>query len=98
MSDDQESDEKRCPVCKTHTAEDNLQSQGLILSGMKALFDGDTPTIENIYEIMTQYDGHTAIGLAAALLNDLCVILGSEPDDFLTAYRAGLNHAQAHGV
>lgn len=90
-----EDEEVHCPVCREHTMSDNLQSQGLILSGMKALFESDEPTITNIFNVLTPYDGHTAIGLAAAFLHDLCLMIGAEPKQWLDAYREGLNHAQA---
>lgn len=88
-------DSVHCPVCQTHTVADNLAAQGLVISGLKALFSGDMETVGSLYEILTPYDAHTAIGFAAALLNDICVMTGLDVDTFLDGYRKGLNHAQA---
>lgn len=94
-SDEHDEDDTHCQVCKEHSVAENLAAQGLVVSGIKALFSGDMETGDSLYKILTPYDGHVAIGFAAALLNDICVMTGVEPDTFLDAYRQGLNHAQA---
>lgn len=93
-SDDEHEDEG-CPVCDEHTEAEALNSQGLVFTGMKALFEADNATIKNVYDLMTPYDGHTAIGLAAALLHDIAVVLHGDPLQFIESYQQGLNSAQA---
>lgn len=95
--DDSEADheEGHCPVCDEFSDVENMQSQGLVFSGMKALFESDDDTIKSVYSVLTPYDGHTAIGVAAALLHDMAVMMGGDPLQFIATYQQGLNRAQA---
>lgn len=95
MSDSSDNEDVHCPVCREHSMKDNLQAQGVVITGIKALLDGDEATIRNVFESLTPYDGHTAIGLSAALLHDLSLITNQSADEFLNHYRKMLNDAQA---
>lgn len=88
-------EEPRCPICREHSLAQNLESQGVVLTGVRALFEGDEPTIRNVYEHLSQYDGHTAIGLCALFLNDLSILTGIPIDEWLDRYRRILNAEQA---
>lgn len=95
MTQDSDDDDRLCPVCKDHGLSENLQSQGLIITGMQALYDGDENTIRQVAESLTAYDGHTAIGMAAGLVHDLSMITGLPIETWLKNYRQALNEAQA---
>jgi copper homeostasis protein CutC len=84
-----------CPVCRDFTATDNLQSQGLVVTGITALFEQDEETIKTVFSSLTPYDGHTAIGMCAAFLQELEHITGAPVEQWLTLYRKALNAAQA---
>lgn len=97
MSDSEEgsSEERKCPVCAEHDIAEHVAAQGLILTGVRALFEADDETIRAVRDSMTQYDAHVAVSLVAAFLHDLAVITGSDLDLVLNNYRANLNAAQA---
>jgi len=85
----------KCPVCKQHTAADALQSEGVLLSGIEAMFAQDTAMIEQLYGNFTQYDTHVAITLLAQMYDELAYLMGVDVRDALRLFRADVNAAQA---
>lgn len=84
-----------CPVCHSHDRAANLSAQGMVLTGMKATLEGDYTTSAMLYETLTPWDAHVAIGLAAGFLHDLCLLTGTDLAGTLENYRQKINAAQA---
>lgn len=85
------SNEPACPVCKNHTAEEAVTSQGVIITGIEAIMNRDDKTIEMVYESLSTYDAHVAITLLAQTLADICEMAGASMEQVLLQYRQDLN-------
>lgn len=88
-------DRPQCPVCREHTQKDSLAAQGLVLSGVQAMFAADESKIKDVYACLTAYDGHIAITLLALYMQDLSMITGIPAELVLEKYREHINDAQA---
>jgi len=69
-----------CPVCAEHSEEERLESCLLTLNGAEAILKGDSATVKDIFQIITPYDGHTAITLYASMLLDMCEAFGADAE------------------
>lgn len=95
-SDEQSDGTVGCPVCARHSVDDALASQGMILTGMKALVDQDDAIIEDVFSALTPYDGHTAISLCMMFVGDICMLTGTDPEEALSMLRQRLNEAHSN--
>lgn len=89
------SDEIVCPVCKDHTQLEAFESQGLVLSGVRATFDRDVPLIKQIADELGPYEAHVAITMFALLMANVCDEYGDDPYRVLGEMQAYVNGAQA---
>ncbi len=83
-----------CPVCRKHSDPDSLAAQQVVLRGCQAILEKDDQMIEDIYSILTPYDGHTAISLFLAALIDISKMTGIPLQAMIGQYRANLSAAQ----
>lgn len=91
---DEEQKLPECPVCLQHNKQEALQSQGIVLSGIEAMFNKDRVMIEALYGSFTPYDCHTAISLYAQLVDEISFMTGRDPLALLASIRADINAAQ----
>jgi hypothetical protein len=89
------SKELACPVCKTMNTEQALASQGVVVSGVEAMFKGDFDTVQAVFESASPYDTHIAIVLLADTIDDLCRLVYANPMEYLHDMREQLNAALA---
>lgn len=80
----------RCPVCDTHDEQSALEAEGVVLSGLKAMFDGDIDTISAVYRTISPFEGHVAITLLAHLLDELQQ-WGIDVDHYIATTRRGID-------
>ena len=88
--------EPNCPVCKAHTREEALQSDGVVLTGVEAILGQSDDLVTDVYKSLTPYDGHTAITWIAQLLLLLESLTGADAHDMLKKHRKHLNEATGH--
>lgn len=82
-----------CPVCATHTQKDALESEALVLSAVEALFRADGEQILAIQASLMPYDFHSAVGLYAKSILDICNLVEVTPAETLKQYRLRINEA-----
>jgi hypothetical protein len=90
--------EVMCPVCQTHTKQDALMSQGMVLSGAKAYMTADRELSADVFDSMSKYDGHTAVTMFALAVIDLCDVIGIDPLQVLEQYQKQINAEIAAAV
>jgi len=93
--DHEEEEQIGCPVCRVHTADDALSSQGIVLTALKAYLDKDEDTIQFSFENFSQYDAHMAVTMYAHSLFLLEQVTGVPAESFVDIYRQDLNATQA---
>lgn len=89
------SDEVGCPVCKAHPKAEALDSQGLVLTAIEALFKRDHQAINDLYSVFTPWDTHVAITMLAYYMVDFCKLLGIPVQAYVSATRKVLSEKQA---
>ena len=80
-----------CPVCATKTDRERWEAEGLILTGVQAIIERDTPTVQAVYDQLTAFEGHAAISLYALLFSDMCELTNTHPQIALKRYRNAVN-------
>lgn len=88
-------EQPHCPVCREHTAQDSLSSQGVVLTAVEALLKADDQAIKDAYSVFTQYDAHVAVTLLAGAYDDLCRMANLPLQVYLLVLRKRLNEIQA---
>lgn len=86
-----DSNRQACKVCQEHGLQPALESGGLVIAGVQAVFDGDVDLMKAIYEQATPFDAHVAITYMAYLLDDVSHLLGVDPREYLRQSRDGIN-------
>lgn len=71
-----EETQPRCPVCKDHSADENVGARGAVTSGAIALLEQDFDKMRDLHSVLTPYDAHMAITLYALAVYDMCAMLG----------------------
>ena len=89
-------EEITCPVCSDHSQEDATTSEGIVLTGVKAIVNGDTETIELLQSTLTLFDAHTAISILADIFIDIAEIFSADVNAILDHFRKQLNLGQVN--
>lgn len=79
--------EVQCPVCRKHTMKDALESDLVFFTGVESVLTQDHAGVEQTFEGLTAYDGHTAITMYAILLADACQYLNQNPLEVIQGAR-----------
>lgn len=87
-----------CPVCREHSAQDSLNSEGVVLAAVEALCKFDEQAIKDAFSVFTQYDAHVAVTLLAGAYDDLCNMANVPLRAYLFALRSRLNELQARSA
>lgn len=82
-----------CPVCKTHTHEEVIGAEGLVLAAAEALSYGREADIAAAYEASEKYDFHIAVTMYVDALEALASYACVDFYEMLADQRRQLNES-----
>ena len=87
-----------CPVCSQHTDNEQNEAEGLVLTGVKSILEGESETVNLLQEQLGPFEAHTAISMMAGCIVLFCNILHADPLQLLQTLRDGVDHRLAGDV
>lgn len=93
---DSEDRKNPCPVCSSHTDEEGDTAEGLVITGIKAIFDQDKATLELLQEQFGAFEAHVAMSMLAGMIALSCQVTGTPIELVLDGLRSSLDRRMSH--